>query len=119
MACAVAKASVDLLQQDDTWTSIKRISAKHDQFIGKVANHPQVEDARSLGVVLAITVTSGSDETYFNYLRDRLYNFFIHRKILLRPLGNVIYIMPPYCITNHELNMVYTAISDLLDELDG
>ncbi|MBC8311404.1 MAG: adenosylmethionine--8-amino-7-oxononanoate transaminase [Candidatus Marinimicrobia bacterium] len=119
LACAVAKASVDLLQQDDTWTSIKRISAKHDQFIGKVANHPQVEDARSLGVVLAITVTSGSDETYFNYLRDRLYNFFIHRKILLRPLGNVIYIMPPYCITNHELNMVYTAISDLLDELDG
>jgi len=119
LACVVAKASLDVLQQDDTWTAIKRISAQHHQFMNTVANYPQVEEARTLGVVLAVTVKSGSEESYFNYLRDRLYNFFIDRKILLRPLGNVIYMMPPYCITNDELNMVYTAISDLLDELDG
>ena len=117
LACVVAKASLDLLQEDDTWTAIKRISTQHHQFVSNVMNHPYVEDARALGVVLAVSVKSGSEESYFNYLRDRLYNFFIHRKILLRPLGNVIYIMPPYCITNEELNMVYTAISDLLDEL--
>ena len=80
--------------------------------------HPQVEDVRSLGVVLAVTVISGSEESYFNYLRDRLYNYFIDRRILLRSLGNVIYIMPPYCITNDELSIVYAAISDLLDELN-
>jgi adenosylmethionine-8-amino-7-oxononanoate aminotransferase len=117
LACVVAKASLDLLQEDDTWTAIKRISTQHHQFVSNVMNHPYVEDARALGVVLAVSVKSGSEESYFNYLRDRLYNFFIHRKILLRPLGNVIYIMPPYCITDEELNMVYTAISDLLDEL--
>ena len=117
LACVVAKASLDLLQEDDTWTAIKRISTQHHQFVSNVMNHPHVEDARALGVVLAVSVKSGSEESYFNYLRDRLYNFFIHRKILLRPLGNVIYIMPPYCITDEELNMVYTAISDLLDEL--
>ena len=80
--------------------------------------HPQVEEVRSLGVVLAVTVISGSEESYFNYLRDRLYNYFIDRRILLRPLGNVIYIMPPYCISNEELSIVYSAISDLLDELN-
>ena len=117
LACVVAKASLDLLQEDDTWTAIKRISTQHHQFVSNVMNHPHVEDARALGVVLAVSVKSGSEESYFNYLRDKLYNFFIHRKILLRPLGNVIYIMPPYCITDEELNMVYTAISDLLDEL--
>jgi len=117
LACVVAKASLDLLQEDDTWTAIKRISTQHHQFVSNVMNHPYVEDARALGVVLAVSVKSESEESYFNYLRDRLYNFFIHRKILLRPLGNVIYIMPPYCITDEELNMVYTAISDLLDEL--
>ncbi len=117
LACVVAKASLDILQEDDTWTAIKRISTQHHQFVNNVMNHPHVEDARALGVVLAVSVKSGSEESYFNYLRDRLYNFFIHRKILLRPLGNVIYIMPPYCITDEELNMVYTAISDLLDEL--
>jgi adenosylmethionine-8-amino-7-oxononanoate aminotransferase len=113
----VAKASLDLLQEDDTWTAIKRISTQHHQFVSNVMKHPHVEDARTLGVVLAVSVKSGSEESYFNYLRDRLYNFFIHRKILLRPLGNVIYIMPPYCITDEELKMIYTAISDLLDEL--
>jgi adenosylmethionine-8-amino-7-oxononanoate aminotransferase len=117
LACVVAKASLDLLQEDDTWTAIKRISTQHHQFVSNVMNHPHVEDARALGVVLAVSIKSGSEKSYFNYLRDRLYNFFIHRKILLRPLGNVIYIMPPYCITDEELNMVYTAISDLLDEL--
>ena len=117
LACVVAKASLDLLQEDDTWTAIKRISTQHHQFVSNVMNHPHVEDARALGVVLAVSVKSGSEESYFNYLRDRLYNFFIHRKILLRPLGNVIYIMPPYCIADEELNMVYTAIYDLLDEL--
>ena len=117
LACVVAKASLDLLQKDDTWTAIKRISTQHHQFVSNVMNHPHVEDARTLGVVLAVSVKSGSEKSYFNYLRDRLYNFFIHRKILLRPLGNVIYIMPPYCITDEELNMIYTAISDLLDEL--
>ena len=117
LACVVAKASLDVLQQDDTWTAIKRISDQHHEFVETISIHPQVEDARSLGVVLAVTVKSGSKESYFNYLRDRLYNFFIERKILLRPLGNVIYMMPPYCITDEELKIVYTAISDLLDEL--
>tara|TARA_B110000438_G_scaffold109465_1_gene107385 strand:+ start:942 stop:2228 length:1287 start_codon:yes stop_codon:yes gene_type:complete len=117
LACVVAKASLDVLQQDDTWTAIKRISHQHHEFTETINTHPQVEDVRSLGVVLAVTVRSRSDETYFNYLRDRLYNFFIDRKILLRPLGNVIYMMPPYCINTDELNIVYTAIMDLLDEL--
>jgi len=117
LACVVAKASLDVLQQGDTWAAINRISDQHHQFVEIIATHPQVEDSRSLGAVLAVTVKSGSEESYFNYLRDRLYNFFIERKILLRPLGNVIYMMPPYCITDEELKMVYTAISDLLDEL--
>ena len=118
LACVVAKASLDVLQYNSTWTAINRISDQHHEFIKSVEMHPQVEDVRSLGVVLAVTVISGSEESYFNYLRDRLYNYFIDRRILLRPLGNVIYIMPPYCITNKELSIVYTAILDLLDELN-
>jgi adenosylmethionine-8-amino-7-oxononanoate aminotransferase len=85
--------------------------------VGKIHQHPQVVDVRCLGVVLAITISSESDETYFNYLRDKLYNHFIHRKIILRPLGNVIYMMPPYCINNDELQIVYDAIAELLERL--
>ena len=117
LACVVAKASLDVLQEESTWTAIYRISSQHKAFLKTISFYPIVEDARSLGVVLAIRIESGSNKSYFNYLRDRLYNFFIDRKILLRPLGNVVYMMPPYCITNDELKMVYAAIVELLDEL--
>ena len=60
---------------------------------------------------------SDDKKTYFNYLRDNIYNFFIERKIILRPLGNVIYIMPPYIISSAELELIYTAILEFLDEL--
>jgi adenosylmethionine-8-amino-7-oxononanoate aminotransferase len=117
LACVAAKASLDVLQRDDTWESIKRIELQHKQFVSRINEHPNVEDARFLGVVMAVTVKSTDDEKYFNYLRDTLYHFFIDRGILLRPLGNVIYTMPPYCISDDELSMIYEAISDMLDTL--
>ena len=116
-ACVVANANIKLLQQDTTWSSINRIISQHKAFADKIHQHPQVIDVRCLGVVLAVTISSESDETYFNYLRDKLYNHFIHRKIILRPLGNVIYMMPPYCINNDELQIVYDAIAELLERL--
>ena len=117
-ACVAAKASLEILKRDDTWKSIKRISSANDNFVNTIINHPQVSNARSLGVIVALSVKSKSEQSYFNYLRDKLYKFFISRKILLRPLGNVIYVMPPYCITNEELNIVYDAISELLNQLN-
>jgi len=61
LACVVAKASLDVLQKDDTWTDIKRISTKHGQFVQTVAKHPHVKNARSFGVVLAVTIKSRSE----------------------------------------------------------
>jgi len=55
--------------------------------------------------------------SYFNQIRDTLYNAFMEKGVLLRPLGNVLYIMPPYCITNNELQIVYRAIEDTLNQL--
>jgi len=50
-------------------------------------------------------------------MRDRLYRFFLDRKIIMRPLGNIIYILPPYCITNVELEYIYKSIRELLGEI--
>jgi len=117
LACTAALASLQLLNENSTWDAIDHICYSHQEFVEKIQSHPSVESARSLGVVLAVTVVSESGESYFNYLRDKLYNHFIARKILLRPLGNVIYMLPPYCINAQELKMVYNAIEELLDEL--
>ena len=89
----------------------------HLNFITKNRDNINIVNARNLGVILAITVKSSSEETYFNYLRDKLYNHFIDNHILLRPLGNVIYVMPPYCFTMENLELVYDSILGLLEEL--
>ncbi|HOY19443.1 MAG TPA: adenosylmethionine--8-amino-7-oxononanoate aminotransferase BioA, partial [Haliscomenobacter sp.] len=52
---------------------------------------------------------------YFNNLRDRLYRFFLQRGLILRPLGNVVYVLPPYCITDPQLDQVYEGIEAALD----
>jgi adenosylmethionine-8-amino-7-oxononanoate aminotransferase len=54
--------------------------------------------------------------SYFNNLRDDLYNFFLDKGILLRPLGNILYVMPPYCISSEELSYVYLKIEEALEQ---
>jgi len=60
---------------------------------------------------------TGSDTSYFNSLRDVLYQYFLDAGIILRPLGNTIYILPPYCITDDELNYIYAKIEQALEKL--
>jgi adenosylmethionine-8-amino-7-oxononanoate aminotransferase len=60
---------------------------------------------------------TGTDTSYFSSLRDRLYQYFLDAGIILRPLGNIIYILPPYCITNEQLNYIYSKIETALEEI--
>jgi adenosylmethionine-8-amino-7-oxononanoate aminotransferase len=110
MACAAAVASLDLLEQDTTWDSIRRITAKHEEFSHEALKLNGVAAVRHKGVILAIEYRTPQHTGYFNSLRDRLYDHFMQRGIVLRPLGNIIYILPPYCITDQELDTIYQAI---------
>lgn len=107
-ACAAALASLDLLQ--NTHDSRRRISERHRQFVLKWGNHPRLNRCESLGTILALEYVSNEKTSYFHPFRDRLYQFFLNHHILLRPLGNVVYVMPPYCITNDELEEIYNKI---------
>jgi len=73
-------------------------------------------DIRQTGVILAIELKT-DNPSYHTSMRDRLYRFFLDRKIIMRPLGNIIYILPPYCITNVELEYIYKSIRELLGEI--
>ena len=53
--------------------------------------------------------------SYFSNLRDQLYQFFLHKNIILRPLGNIIYFLTPYCITDEQLDQLYAAVEDALE----
>lgn len=117
IACASALASLDLFQQSETAENIARIKAMHGSFADKIRNHPKIKTVRQTGTILAMEWETGDNTSYFSSLRDKLYHYFLAAGVILRPLGNVIYILPPYCITNEQLSYVYSKIEQALEEL--
>jgi adenosylmethionine-8-amino-7-oxononanoate aminotransferase len=114
IACAASLASLDLLLKDECTAARRKIEEQHEQFAEQIRDNAKVTDVRVQGTVIAMELNIGGGTSYTNEQRDFLYKFFIERKILLRPLGNIIYLLPPYCISNEELAYIYTAIEELL-----
>jgi adenosylmethionine-8-amino-7-oxononanoate aminotransferase len=117
VACAASLASLDLLLDEATLKNIKRIELKHAQFFDQIKNHPKIRTVRQTGTIIAIEWQTENDTSYLNGLRDRLYNYFLDKGIVLRPLGNIIYILPPYVISNEDLTYIYETIQQALDEI--
>ena len=113
--CAAALASIQLLQSDAMQRNIERIHQSHLEFQTKIHNHPKVKTTRVLGVIFALEIKTESQESYYGTLRNQLYNFFIENGIILRPVGNIVYILPPYIITENQLQKVYYTIEKALD----
>ncbi len=117
VACAAALASLDIFLQPETAENIQRITEMHRAFGEKIKPHPKVKTIRQTGTIFAMEWETGSNTSYFNSLRDTLYQYFLEAGIILRPLGNTIYILPPYCITNDQLNYIYAKIEQALNEI--
>ena len=113
--CAAALASIDLLQTKEMQQNIERINASHLNFQKKIENHPKVITARTLGVIFAVEIKSDSKESYYGSMRTKLYNFFIDKGVVLRPVGNIVYILPPYIMTDEQLHKVYTTIEEAIE----
>lgn len=118
LACAAACASLDLFEQPETWKNIHRIAHKHQQFSAQLAGHPRVRETRLLGTVFALEIETSEQNSYFASVRDRAYHYFLEQEMLIRPLGNVVFVNPPYCITDEQLDKVYTAIQSFLESLN-
>lgn len=113
--CAAALASIQLLQSDAMQRNIQRIHQSHLEFQTQIQNHPKVKTTRVLGVIFALEIKTESQESYYGNLRNQLYNFFIENGIILRPVGNIVYILPPYIITKNQLQKVYQTIEKALE----
>jgi len=116
ISCAAANASLDLLTHPSCLGNINRVSGKHIAELDQLKDHPKLSDVRSRGTILAMDLNTDGETSYFNRKRDRIYSFFLEKDILLRPLGNVIYVMPPYIIEDEELDLIYAAIHEYLEE---
>lgn len=115
LGCAAGLASMDLLEAPDFEDNIAAIVKDHADFLAQVGSHPALKEVRQRGTIIALEFKTDSATSYFNNLRDQLYYFFLERGMILRPLGNVIYFMPPYCISKTSRQQVYQAIRAALD----
>jgi len=105
------------LLRSETLQNIKRIEARHADFLQEIKTHPKVKAIRQTGTILAIEWATGGETSYLSNLRNLLYTYFLDKGIILRPLGNIIYILPPYIISNDDLDYIYQAIKLALDEV--
>ncbi|HNO03529.1 MAG TPA: adenosylmethionine--8-amino-7-oxononanoate transaminase [Chitinophagales bacterium] len=113
LACAAANASLNLLS--NAQDMINELVVWQSEMKANLLQHHKVENIRQTGTILAFEVKSNSSNSYFNNIRDALYDNFINRGILLRPLGNTVYVMPPYVITKTQLRQIYDVIIEVLD----
>jgi adenosylmethionine-8-amino-7-oxononanoate aminotransferase len=115
LGCAAALASLELFDSENTFEKINGIQQKHKQFANEIATLPKVKEVRCRGTIVALEINTNEPSGYLNNIRDKAYQFFIDKKIILRPLGNIIYILPPYCMSDNDLDLVYKAIKEFLN----
>jgi adenosylmethionine-8-amino-7-oxononanoate aminotransferase len=117
LACAAAVESFRLLQSKASAKQRIFIEEKFSNWTSTLQNHPKIKEIRHLGCIFAIELKSELQSGYQNPIREILYDLFLQKNILVRPLGNVIYILPPYIIQEKELNYIYNTIQEVLNEL--
>jgi adenosylmethionine---8-amino-7-oxononanoate aminotransferase len=117
LACAAANASFELLMEPKCAEKISKISQMHIAFGARIKRSKHVLEVRSLGTILAIELVTGEATAYENSIRGKIYPYFLEKNILLRPLGNVLYVLPPYVISEEELTHIYRSIEEFLETI--
>lgn len=113
LSCTAALAGIELLNSEEIQQNIQKVIQAHSCFLEKIKDHPKVTNPRQLGVILAFELNVEM-ERYGN-LRNKLFQHFMGNGVFLRPLGNTIYILAPYVISQEELQKVYDSIISALE----
>ena len=120
LACAAALATLDIFEQDDVLARNRVTAAKMAALAAPFANHPQVADVRQAGMVVAFELTRGGDKRTPFPAQQRVglkaYRAALERGVVLRPLGDVLYWMPPYCIDDAQLELLAETTRAAIDQ---
>ena len=116
-ACSAGLASLDLMEKEETWSQILMISSYNQEFASKLKSHPKLKEVRVKGTILALEINTEEHTHYLNNASESIATYFLKKGVIVRPLGNILYLIPPYCITESELKGVFEVISQFLSEL--
>ncbi|MDQ2753058.1 MAG: adenosylmethionine--8-amino-7-oxononanoate transaminase, partial [Bacteroidota bacterium] len=114
LACTAALASLDLWFENNCIETISWIEQQNKLLLQRLAQKKNIKNLRLLGTIAAFEITEGEDE-YLNNISTIITSRCLEQGVYIRPLGNTVYLMPPYCITQNQLNKVYDVIIGLVD----
>lgn len=115
IGCAAALASMELMEEHEP--VFTEMASWHDKHLSELRNHPKLKRHRITGTIAAMDIVTDGEDGYLNNVANYIKKHCVDHGLLLRPLGNVLYLMPPYCTTQEELSEMYDGIRDLLSEV--
>jgi adenosylmethionine-8-amino-7-oxononanoate aminotransferase len=111
IACAAAKANLDLWNDPAVAAGVAAVAAMQENAVSTLRADDRFKNVRRTGTITALELEV-RDGGYLAGIGPKLLAFFGNRGLLLRPLGNTIYVMPPYCVTQADLDEIYAAIAE-------
>ncbi|GAC1038419.1 adenosylmethionine--8-amino-7-oxononanoate transaminase [Pseudomonas sp. No.117] len=119
LACAAALATLDIFAEDDVIAANQPLARRMAEATAHLVDHPQVGEVRQTGMALAIEMTADkARRTPYPWQERRglaVYQHALSRGALLRPLGNVVYFLPPYVITPEQIDFLAEVASEGID----
>ncbi|WP_324696973.1 adenosylmethionine--8-amino-7-oxononanoate transaminase [Novosphingobium aerophilum] len=112
IACAAAAANLAIWREEPVRERIAALAEKQAGWIAKLGQFCHFDNPRTIGTIAALDLRTAGTSGYMSDLAPRLMAFFRERDVLLRPLGNTVYVMPPYCMTDDQLAQVWDAIGE-------
>ncbi len=119
LACTAAIASLYLLEKKECKSRIAKIILAHQKFLTDLSKSPaanKIKNLRQCGTIIAFEIDTKDKDGYLNNISNSFTKFCLEKGVYLRPLGNTVYVMPPYCISKYQLNKVYNTIENFLSQ---
>jgi adenosylmethionine---8-amino-7-oxononanoate aminotransferase len=114
LACAVALESLALFEEEGRLARAAELERLFAGRLERLAAHPRVPAVRGIGAMAAVEIRTGTPGGYLDALGPRLYAGALERGVLLRPLGNVLYTLPPLVVTDGEAHRIFDVVEELL-----
>jgi adenosylmethionine-8-amino-7-oxononanoate aminotransferase len=117
IACAAANANLAIWREEPVGERIALLAARQRQALGELETCPMIRNPRSIGTITAVDIVDDARAGYLSALGPILLDRFRRLDLLIRPLGNTVYVMPPYCINEADLDRVYAGIKSAAEQL--
>ena len=114
IGCAAGLASMELMHENEP--TFSAMEDWHHHELHQLRDHPKLKKHRVKGTIAAMEIDTDEEDGYLNPIANKIKDECVDKGLLLRPLGNVLYLMPPYCTTREQLHEMYEGIVELIDE---